>query len=54
MLQDDFFRKDQREAREPEPDQQQGERAAGDRGCFQLGRGLLFPGNFKNETRNNV
>ena len=50
MLQDDFFRKDQREAREPEPDQQQGERAAGDRECFQLGRGLLFPGNFKNEA----
>ena len=41
-------RKDQREAREPEPDQtdpdqQEGRGAAGDRGCFQLRRGLLFP-----------
>ena len=45
---DDFIRKDQRSAREPEPDrtepdQQQGRGAADNRGCFQLGRGLLFP-----------
>lgn len=39
-----LFRKDQREVREPEPDQQEGgegQQVTG--GCFQLRRGLLFP-----------
>jgi len=44
---DDFIRKDQREAREPEPDQtepdqQEGERGSRWQGCFQLRKGLLF------------